>query len=51
MLENDWVYVNGARMRVAELEFLTHQLQLEYSRELDARRGVVNRLIGWLDQH
>lgn len=44
-LENGWVIVNGARMRVMELEYLTAQLQTEYRQGLEQRRSVVQRLL------
>lgn len=47
VLDNEWVIVNGARMRVAELEYLTRQLQQEYNQGLEQRRGVVLRLLNW----
>lgn len=50
MLENGWVIVNGARMRVTELEHLTKQLQTEYDRALAQRKSIVNRLLHWLKQ-
>jgi hypothetical protein len=49
-LDNNWVVVNGARMRVSELEYLTKQLQQEYSQSVDERRGLVNRLLKWFKQ-
>jgi hypothetical protein len=49
-LENGWVMVNGARMRVTELEHLTVQLQREFSQGLDQRRSVVTRLLKWFQQ-
>ena len=49
-LENGWVVVNGARMRVVELEHLTLQLQREYDQALAQRRSIVNRLLNWLKQ-
>lgn len=52
MLENGWVNVNGAKMRISELEFLTHQLQKEYY-SIGAtieRRSIVNRLLNWFKQ-
>ena len=49
-LDNNWVVVNGARMRVSELEYLTKQLQQEYTQSLDEQRGLVNRLLKWLKQ-
>ncbi len=49
-LDNNWVVVNGARMRVSELEYLTKQLQQEYVQSLDERRGLVNRLLRWFKQ-
>ena len=51
MLGNGWVSINGARMRTTELEFLTQQLQSEYSQQLVSRRNVVSRLIGWFTKH
>ncbi len=50
-LENGWVIVNGARMRVTELEYLTTQLQREYNQGNEDRRSVVTRLLKWLKQH
>lgn len=47
LVDKDWVIVNGARMRVSELEFLTTQLQKEYRDGLAERRTLVNRLIKW----
>lgn len=49
-LDNNWVVVNGARMRVSELEYLTRQLQQEYTQSLAERRGLVNRLLKWFKQ-
>lgn len=48
ILGNGWVSVNGARMRVAEVEYLAQQLDYEFQRQRDSRRGVVQRLIRWL---
>ncbi len=51
-LENGWVIVNGARMRVSELEHLTVQLQREYSQGVvEQKRTVVTRLLKWFKQH
>jgi len=50
ILGNGWVSVNGARMRVAELEFLAEQLDFEYQKQRKSRRGVVQRLISWLSK-
>lgn len=50
MLDNGWVSVNGARMRVAELEFLTQQLHIEYNQHSASRRTVVQKLIGWFSR-
>jgi hypothetical protein len=49
-VDREWVIVNGARMRATELEYLTHQLRLEYSQSLAQRKSIVNRLLGWLKQ-
>jgi hypothetical protein len=52
ILGNGWVSVNGAKMRVSELEYLTVQLQQEYNQglEMTRRRNVLNRLINWFKQ-
>ncbi len=47
VLNDDWVIVNGARMRVSELEYLTNQLQQEYARGIEERRSVIKRLVNW----
>lgn len=47
VVDNDWVIVNGARMRVTELEYLTRQLQQEYARGIEERRSVLKRLVNW----
>jgi len=46
-IDEDWVVVNGARMRIGELEYLTKQLQMEYGEVVNKRRSMVNRLIRW----
>ena len=51
MLGSGWVSVNGVRMRVNELDFLTRQLTAEYTQDLEARRNVVHRLIDWFTRH
>lgn len=51
MLGNGWVSVNGAKMRLTELEYLTRQLQLEYNQILLAeKRSIVKRLLTWFKQ-
>jgi hypothetical protein len=49
-LDNGWVIVNGARMRITELEYLTQQLQQEINQDLLKRRNVVTRLLKWFKQ-
>ena len=46
-VDGDWVIVNGARMRLSELEHLTNQLQMEYRQTLSSKRDIVSRLIKW----
>ncbi|MBC8171062.1 MAG: hypothetical protein H7X77_05305 [Anaerolineae bacterium] len=46
-LDHEWVVVNGARMRVTELEYLTRQLQQEYTQGLEQKRNLVTRLVKW----
>jgi len=48
ILNEDWVLVNGAKMRITELEYLTQQLQLEYNEMRRQKRSLVSRLINWL---
>lgn len=49
-IDNNLVIVNGARIRVEELEFLTRQLQQEYKQSLPQRKGMISKLIGWLSK-
>lgn len=51
VLDDEWVSVKGARMRVSELAYLTLQLQQEYHRGRDQRRNIILRLVQWLKQH
>jgi len=44
-LGNNWVQVNGARMTITELEYLTIQLQSELIQERSQRKSIVNRLL------
>jgi hypothetical protein len=46
-LDAEWVVVNGARMRIAELEYLTKQLQQEYAQGLEQKRNIVVKLMKW----
>ena len=48
VLDDDWVIVNGARMRATELQFVVQRLDEEYQREQKKRQSVVQRLISWL---
>jgi hypothetical protein len=48
VIDNEWVVVNGARMRVTELEYLTKQLQQEYSQGLVQKKTLVMKLVKWL---
>ncbi len=48
LLDHEWVIVNGARMRVTELEYLTRQILQEYNQTLGQKRTIVSRLIQWL---
>lgn len=47
MIDGDWVIVNGARMRVRELEYLTEQLHKEYNQGKEDKKNVVLRLLKW----
>lgn len=46
-VDEEWVIVNGARMRFTELDNLTKQLQLEYKQTMSNKRNLVGRLIKW----
>lgn len=46
-LGSNWVLVNGARMRVEELETLAEQLNREYQQVLANKRNVVKRLLAF----
>lgn len=48
-LDNEWVFVNGVRIPVAEVAWLTNCLEQEYAIQLQ-RRGVVVRLIEHFEQ-
>ena len=48
IIDQEWVIVNGARMRATELEYLTSRLQQEYDQVASSRRSVIARLIRWL---
>ncbi len=47
LIDQEWVLVNGARMRVSELAYLTTQLLQEYQQSAAEKRGVVMRLLNW----
>jgi hypothetical protein len=47
-LGSGWVLVNGAQMRVSELDKLTEQMQDEYRQIVARQRNVVQRLLAWL---
>ncbi len=49
-VDHEWVIVNGARMRAVELEYLTRQLQQEYSQGLEQKKSMVLRLLKWFKQ-
>ncbi len=46
-LGSGWVLVNGARMRVTELEKLTEQMRREYRLVVARKRSIVERLLAW----
>jgi hypothetical protein len=46
-LDEEWVVVNGAQMRIGELVYLTNQLQQEYKQAMNQKRNMVKRLISW----
>ena len=46
-VDENWVIVNGARMKTIELEHLTKQLQMEHKQALANRRNILGKLIKW----
>ncbi|GAB1422474.1 hypothetical protein MASR2M15_27080 [Anaerolineales bacterium] len=47
-IDHNWVMINGARMRLTDLEYLTEQLEFEYQNSMQTnRKSVINRLIKW----
>ena len=51
LVENNWVIVNGTRMRLNELEYLALQLQKENAQQSVQQHDVLHRVIGWLTKH
>ncbi|HEX3054318.1 MAG TPA: hypothetical protein VHP83_26920 [Aggregatilineaceae bacterium] len=49
-LGNDWVLVNGARMKVDELETLTNELNRELQQVLANKRNIVKKLLNWFSK-
>jgi hypothetical protein len=49
-LGHNWVLVNGARMRVEELENLANELQREYQQALANKRNIVKKLLNWFSK-
>lgn len=47
-LDSEWVVVNGARIRISELEELTVRLRREYQESIADRRTMISRLVKWL---
>ena len=48
-LDENWVIVNGARMRVIDLQYVVHQLNEEFNQKQVKRQSVLHRLISWLN--
>lgn len=48
VLDDNWVIVNGARMRASELQYVAQRLEEEYLESVRKRQSLVKRLIGWL---
>ncbi len=47
VLNPDWVLVNGAQIRVGELDHLTRQLILEYNQSMTQRKSLVLKLLNF----
>lgn len=48
VLDDEWVIVNGARMRVTELQYVIQRLNEEYQQQLAQQQSIIRRLISWL---
>jgi hypothetical protein len=48
-LDDDWVFVNGVRIHVSEVNWLTNCLEQEFAMQ-QQKRGVVVRLIEYFEQ-
>lgn len=48
VLDDEWVIVNGARMRATELQYVVQRLNEEYRQERAKQQSVIHRLISWL---
>jgi hypothetical protein len=46
-IDPEWIIVNGARMRLSELEYLTQQMRLEYEQIRNQRKNLVGKLVKW----
>ncbi len=51
LLDDEWVIVNGARLRVIELVSLTERMQQEYEETVANKRSVVMKLLKWFKGH
>jgi hypothetical protein len=49
-VDHEWVIVNGARMRVDELEYITQQLEFEYNQTMAQKKNLVKRLLNFFKQ-
>lgn len=49
-VDHEWVIVNGARMRVDELEYITQQLEVEYNQTMAQKKNLVKRLLNFFKQ-
>lgn len=49
-LGNNWVLVNGARMRVEELEGLAEELNREYQQVVANKRSILKKLVNWFSK-
>lgn len=47
VLDDDWVIINGARMRATELQYVVQRLNEEYKEQRKKHQSVIKRLISW----
>jgi hypothetical protein len=47
ILDRNWVIVNGVRLRLSDLEDVTHHMRQEYEQATARKRSIILRLLDW----